>query len=99
MSGSVAGSIPYKKTSLVSRRRYRARNFTDVIVNTMSNMSGMRRSAANKLPHKEILYLYMPKLQKGNIHLCPRLLYNDEIERGEREREGGGGGGGGERMS
>ena len=49
----------------------------------MSKMSGMRRSAANKLPHKEILYIYnMSKLQKGNVHLCPRLLYNDEIERG-----------------
>ena len=52
MSGSVGGSIPCKKTSLASRRRYRASNFTDVIVNTMSNTSGMQKSAANKLPHK-----------------------------------------------
>ena len=31
--------IPCKKTSLASSRRYRVSNFTNVIVNTMSNMS------------------------------------------------------------
>ena len=115
MSGSVAGSPPCKKTSLASSRIYRTSNFTDVIVNTISNMSVMRRSAdtnANKLPHKRnnghkcisflqhrhryiISFMWQLVCCTSShsthfidmvLHLCPKLLYNDERE---REREGG----------
>ena len=45
-----------------SSRRYIASNFTEVIVNThnntMSNMSGMQKSAANKLLQKKYTYAH-----------------------------------------
>ena len=68
MSSSVAGSIPcmLAKISLGSSR---SSNFTDVIVNTlnytMSNMSGIQKSAANKLLAKRNI----PMPMKGLIHV------------------------------
>ena len=82
MSGSVGGSLPCKKTSLASSRRYRASNFTDVTVNTISNMSGMRRSAANKLPHKRNnipIYAYAAEMK----YTYAQDYYTMTRERGE----------------
>ena len=68
MSSSIAGSIYTMlvgKISLGSSRRYIASNFTDVIVNTtsytMSNMSGIQKSAANKK------YIFIYKVYFYNI--------------------------------
>ena len=55
-------------TGLGSGRRYIASNFTDVIVNTQLNMSGIQNSAANTLLLKRNIPMPMKGL-KGIIYL------------------------------
>ena len=84
MSVSVACSI----SCMLAKKFHRvqaedthiASNFTKVIVNTMSNRSGIHKSATNKLLQKRSIptsilqkrNIPMPMLQKGNIPMATR---------------------------